>query len=95
MAVYRITEFSSPDMSAAMVAAEDLREDLASAGAHFIDIVDFGDGNGLVVAKYADEAAMEASGPLAQASFGKMVQAGVIDGASIKPRSGTVAISYE
>lgn len=94
MAVYRITEFTSPDMSAAMVAAEDLRADLAEAGAIFIDIVDLGDGTGLVVAKYGDEAAMDASAGLAKASFGKMVQAGVINGASIKPRSGSVAISY-
>ncbi|MEO1115759.1 MAG: hypothetical protein AAFY05_25670, partial [Pseudomonadota bacterium] len=77
-----------------MIAAEDLRGDLAAAGALFIDIVDFGDGTGLVVAKYSDEAAMDASAALAKASFGKMVQAGVINGASIRPRSGAVAISY-
>lgn len=93
MAVYRITEFSSPDMEAAASAAEALRGDIAAAGALFIDIVDVGGSAGLVVAKYADEASMEAAGSIAQASFGKMVQAGVIDGASIKPRTGTVAMS--
>jgi len=93
MAVYRLTEFTSPDMAAATVAAEDLRDDLAESGAIFIDIVDLGEGTGLVVAKYSDEAAMDAAAPLAKASFGKMVQAGVIDGSSIKPRSGSVAIT--
>lgn len=93
MSVYRLTEFTSSDMGAATIAAEDLRNDLAESGALFIDIVDLGEGTGLVVAKYADGAAMEAAAPLAKASFGKMVQAGVIDGASIKPRSGAVAIS--
>lgn len=77
-----------------MVAAESLRGDLADAGAVFIDIIDFGDGAGLVVAKYPNEAAMEAAGAIAQAAFGKMVQAGVIDPASIKPKTGAVAISY-
>jgi len=94
MTVYRFTEFYSPDMGAAMVAAEGLRGDLADAGAVFIDIIDFGDGTGLVVAKYPNEAAMEAAGAIAQAAFGKMVQAGVIDPASIKPKTGAVAISY-
>lgn len=74
-----------------MVAAEGLRGDLADAGAVFIDIID---GAGLVVAKYPNEAAMEAAGAIAQAAFGKMVQAGVIDPASIKPKTGAVAISY-
>ena len=94
MAVYRITEFTSPDMNKAAEASESLRELISSANSEFIDIVDMGDGNGLVIAKYADEAAMEAATEVAQNAFGQMVKAGNINGDSIKPASGKVVSSF-
>ena len=94
MAVYRITKFTSNDMSGATEASEGLRSLIESANSEFIDIVDMGDGNGLVIAKYADEAAMEAATEVAQNAFGQMVKDGNINGDSIQPASGTVVNSF-
>ena len=94
MAVYRITKFTSSDMSKAAESSESLRSLISSANAEFIDIVDMGDGNGLVVAKYADEAAMQAATEVAQQAFGQMVASGDINGDSIQPASGTVVNAF-
>ena len=94
MAVYRITKFTSNDMSEAAAASEGIRDLIESANSEFIDIVDMGGGNGLVIAKYADEAAMEAATETARSAFGQMVQAGNIDGDSIEPATGSVVNSF-
>jgi hypothetical protein len=94
MSVYRITEFTSSDMDKAGEYGETLRDVLAGAGAYFIDIVSLGDGKGMVIAKYATQAAMEASSELAKQAFGKMIEAGVVNGDSIGAQSGEVILSF-
>ena len=81
-------------MSKAGEASESIRGLIESTNAEFIDIVDMGDGNGLVIAKYADEAAMEAATETARSAFGELVQSGDINGDSIQPASGSVINSF-
>lgn len=90
MTVYRITEFTSPDTAKAVEAMEPLRSDLASAGAESIEIVSVGDGKGLVIAKYATQAVMEAATSVQEKAFGSMIAAGHINGDSISGQSGEV-----
>ncbi|MEM7171946.1 MAG: hypothetical protein AAF530_17385 [Pseudomonadota bacterium] len=94
MSVYRVTEFTSPDMGKTKEFAESLREDIAVAGAIFIDVVSMGENKGLVIAKYENQAAMEAAIKAAKKAFGKMIEAGVVDGASINAQTGDVVITY-
>lgn len=94
MSVYRITEFTSPDMGKVGEFAETLRDAVAAAGAESIDIVSVGDSKGLVVAKYATEALMHAATSINKESFGKMVAAGIVDGGSISGQSGEVVFSF-
>jgi hypothetical protein len=93
MSVYRITEFTSPDMSNAAELTETVRGDLANVGAESIDIVSVGDGKGLVVAKYPSQAAMEAATDIQKQVFGKMIAAGAINADSISVQSGEVIFS--
>ena len=88
MTVYRITEFTSPDTAKAVEAMEPLRSDLASAES--IEIVSVGDGKGLVIAKYATQAVMEAATSVQQKAFGSMIAAGHINRDSISGQSGEV-----
>ena len=94
MSVYRITEFTSPDMGKAADFGETLRDVLSGAGADFIDIVSLGDGKGVVIAKYATQAAMEAAGEVAKQAFGKMIEAGVVNGDSIGQKTGEVVLAF-
>ena len=94
MSVYRITEFTSSDMSKAKDYGESLREIIAGAGAEFIDIVDLEGGKGMVVAKYARSAAMETAGPVSKQAFGKMIEAGVVNGDSIAVQTGEAVLSF-
>jgi len=94
MSIYRITEFTSSDMNKAGEFGETLREVIAGAGADFIDIVSLGDGKGLVIAKYATQATMEAASEVAKQAFGKMIEAGVVNGDSIGVQTGEVILSY-
>jgi len=94
MSVYRITNFTSSDMSKASQYGETLRDIISGAGAEFIDIVSLGDGKGVVVAKYANQAAMEAAGELSKQAFGKMIEAGVVNGDSIAMESGEVVLAF-
>ena len=94
MSVYRITRFASSDMEKLKEMAESMRELIESAGAEFIDVVDYGNGKGVVLAKYADQAGMDAGAAVNQAAFGKMVEAGLVDGDSIHPHSGEVTMSF-
>ncbi len=94
MSVYRITEFTSSDMDKAGEFGETLRDIIAGAGADFIDIVSLGDGKGLVIAKYATQATMEGASEVAKQAFGKMIEAGVVNGDSIGIQTGEVVLSY-
>ncbi len=93
MAVYRITRFTSPDADKAISMAEGAREEVAAAGADFIDIVMDDDGNGVVVAKYPDAATMEVATAVAMGVFGKMIAEGAIDADSIDVWAGNVVAS--
>ena len=94
MALYRITKFTATDMDKAQEIAETMRGVLEGVGADFIDLVSCGDGDGVVVAKYPNQAAMDAATETAKQAFGKMVEAGAIDGASIQPQTGEVIMSF-
>ena len=94
MAMYRITKFTSSDMDKAQEISESMRDILESVGADFIDIVSCGNGEGLVVAKYPSQAVMDAATETAKQAFGKMVEAGAINGASIQATTGAVLMSF-
>ena len=94
MAMYRITKFTASDMDKAQEISESMRDILESVGADFIDIVSCGNGEGLVVAKYPSQAVMDAATETAKQAFGKMVEAGAINGASIQATTGEVLMSF-
>ena len=94
MALYRITKFTASDIDKAGEIAESMRDVLKDAGADFIDLVSYGDGECVVVAKYPNQAAMDAATETAKQAFGKMVEAGAINGASIQPQTGEVFMSF-
>ncbi|MFT7674438.1 MAG: hypothetical protein ACI845_002855 [Gammaproteobacteria bacterium] len=94
MAVYRITRFAAPDMDKASAHTENMREKLESIGAVFIDIVSYGNGKGVVLAKYPDQASMDAATELSKEAFAGMVEAGIVDGDSIHPHAGEVINSF-
>lgn len=94
MAVYTITRFASPDMDKAGQVAESLRSELEGVGADFIDLVSYGNGKGVVLARYPDEATKTAAGPMIQAVFDKLVEAGAMDGDAIHPHAGEVFNSF-
>ena len=94
MAVYRITRFAAADMNKVEVMVGDMREVIEGVGADFIDIVSYGNGKGVAIAKYPDEATMEAASDAARKAFGEMIAAGVIDGDSVHPHTGEVLVSF-
>ena len=94
MSVYRITNFTSSDMNKASEYGETLRDIISGAGAEFIDVVSLGDGKGIVIAKYASQAAMESAGEVSKQAFGKMIEAGVVNGDSLAMQSGDTVLSF-
>ena len=94
MAVYRITRFAASDMDKAGQIAESLRSEIEGLGADFIDIVSYGNGKGVVLAKYPDQATMDAASDTAKMVFGKMIEAGTVDGDAIHPHTGEVLHSF-
>jgi len=94
MSVFKLTEFTTQDMSKLVEFAENLREDVAAAGAEFIDVISVGDGKCIVIAKFANQAQMEASTEINNAAFGKMIAAGLVNADSIIRRSGEVVFSF-
>ena len=90
MSVYRITRFAASDMDKVAEQVNAMRSDLEAVGAEFIDIVSYGNGKGVVLAKYPDQATLEAAADAAKAAFGKMIDAGIVDGDSIHPHMGEV-----
>jgi preprotein translocase subunit SecF len=94
MSFYRITRFASADMSKTKAMAESMRSQLENIGAEFIDVVDYGNGKGVVLAKYPDQATMDAASDTANSAFAKMIEAGVIDDDSVHPHVGEVMQSF-
>ncbi len=94
MAVYTITRFASSDMDKMGQIAEDLRSELEGAGADFIDLVSYGNGKGVVLARYPDQAAMDAASVTVKMVFDQLIEAGVVDGDAIHPHAGEVFNSF-
>jgi hypothetical protein len=94
MAVYRITRFAASDMDKAGEISETMRDQLEDIGADFIDLVSYGNGKGVVIARYPDQAALEAATEIAKVAFGKMIEAGTIDGDSVHAHTGEVFKSF-
>ena len=94
MSVYRITRFAASDMDKAKEISESMRSLIESTGCEFIDLIDYGNGKGVVLAKYPDQATMEAATDKAKQVFAAMIEAGVVDGDSIHPHAGQVFNSF-
>ncbi len=94
MSVYRLTRFAASDMDKAGEIAETMRDEIEGIGAEFIDLVSYGNGKGVVIAKYPDEATMDAASELAKKAFATMIEEGVVDGESVHPHTGTVFKSF-
>jgi hypothetical protein len=56
----------------------------------YIDLVSYGNGKGVVIAKYPDQATMDAASDAVKEAFGKMIEAGAVDGDSVHPHTGVV-----
>ena len=94
MAMYRITRFAAPNMEKAGEIAESMRTVLENIGADFIDMVSYGNGKGVVIAKYPDQATMDAASETAKKAFADMINAGAVDEDSIHPHIGEVIKSF-
>jgi len=94
MSVYRLTEFTSPDMNKLVEFSETLRDAVAAAGAEFIDVISVGGDKCVVIAKYATQELMEAATDINKAAFGKMIAAGHVNADSISGQSGEVNFSF-
>ena len=94
MSVYRITRFAAPDMNKAAEIAENMRDVLEGIGADFIDMVSYGNGKGVILAKYPDQATMDAASEAAKQAFSKMIEAGAVEDGSIHPHAGEVIKSF-
>ena len=94
MAVYRITRFAALNMDKAGEISETMRDQLEGIGADFIDMVSYGNGKGVVIARYPDQATLEAATETAKNAFGKMIEDGVIDGDSVHAHTGEVFKSF-
>ena len=94
MAVYRITRFAAPDMDKAKEISESMRATIESTGCDFIDLVSYGNGKGVVLAKYPDQATMDAATETAQKVFAALIEAGAVDEDSIHPHTGEVFNSF-
>ena len=94
MAVYRITRFAASDMDKVREITENMRDVLSGIGAEFIDLVSYGNGKGVVIAKYPDQATMDAAAETAKKAFADMIEAGVVDADSVHPHTGEVFNSF-
>lgn len=94
MAVYRITRFAASDMDKVEELTENMRDVLEGIGADFIDLVSYGNGKGVVIAKYPDQATMDAAAETAKKAFAEMIEAGLVDGDSVHPHTGEVFNSF-
>jgi hypothetical protein len=94
MAVYRITRFAASEMDKVGEITENMRDVLSGIGAEFIDLVSYGNGKGVVIAKYPDQATMDAAAETAKKAFADMIEAGVVDADSVHPHTGEVFNSF-
>ena len=94
MAMYCITRFAAPNMEKAGEIAESLRAVLENIGADFIDMVSYGNGKGVVIAKYPDQATMDAASETAKKAFGDMIKSGAVEEGSVHPHTGEVIKSF-
>jgi len=94
MSVYRITRFAAADMDKVKEFSHGLQNELDALGAEFIDIVSYGNGKGVVLAKYSNQEAMDAAADGAKSIFGKLIEAGLVDGDAIHPHAGEVINSF-
>ena len=94
MAVYRITRFAASEMDKVGEITENMRDVLSGIGADFIDLVSYGNGKGVVIAKYPDQATMDAAAETAKKAFAEMIEAGLVDGDSVHPHTGEVFNSF-
>ena len=94
MAVYRITRFAASNMDKVGEISEMMRDQLEGVGADFIDLVSYGNGKGVVVARYPNQATLEAATEIANEAFGKMIKAGIIDDDSVHAHTGEVFKSF-
>ena len=94
MAVYRITRFAASEMDKVGEITENMRDVLSGIGADFIDLVSYGNGKGVVIAKYPDQATMDAAAETAKKAFTDMIEAGVVDADSVHPHTGEVFNSF-
>ena len=94
MAVYRITRFAASDMDKVQEATNNMREEIEGSGADFIDLISYGNGKGVVIAKYPDQAAMDAASDTAKKVFANLIEAGLVDGDSVHPHAGDVFNSF-
>ena len=74
MSVYRITRFAASDMDKVGELTENMRDVLQGIGADFIDLISYGNGKGVVIAKYPDQAAMDAASDAASKAFSDMIR---------------------
>jgi hypothetical protein len=94
MAVYRITRFAASDMDKVQEATNSMRDEIEGIGANFIDLISYGNGKGVVIAKYPDQATMDAASDTAKKVFANMIEAGFVDGDSVHPHTGDVFNSF-
>lgn len=94
MAVYRITRFAAADMGKVGEFTETMRNALEGLGADFIDLVSYGNGKGVVIAKYPDQAAFDAASATASKVFSEMIEAGIVERDSVHPHAGDVFNSF-
>ncbi len=94
MAVYRITRFAAQNMEKAGEIAEKLCTEIEGFGAEFIDMVSYGNGKGVVIAKYHDQTVMDAATERVKKVFSKMIEEGAVDGDSVHPHVGNVFKSF-
>ena len=94
MTCYRITRLKALDSDKIKEIGERMRETIEAMGADFIDVAEDNDGNVVVVARYPDDATMEAATATAQNAFGQMIAQGAADGSSINQWNGKVVMSF-
>jgi hypothetical protein len=71
-----------------------MRDELEGIGANFIDLVSYGNGKGVVIAKYPDQATMNAATDTSKKAFVEMIAVGLVDEDSVHPHTGEVFSSF-
>lgn len=74
--------------------AEERSAVLKGPGTEFIDLTSYGTGKGVVIARYPDQAAMDAAAETAKKVFGEMIAAGAVEEDSVHPHTGDVFKSF-